>query len=226
MASATSPTLRRLGAALRTFLILTVLLGALYPLTMTGIAKVLFPHHAGGSLVETTEGRVGSELIGQAFTRPVTEAGETVTNQDGTPVMAPHPAYFQSRPSAAGSGYDPLASSASNYGPENPDLVALVVERRLASAELEGVDPASVAPGALLASGSGLDPHISPAYADLQVPRVARTRGLDPEQVRNLVQQNTRGRALGFLGEPHVNVLLLNLALDGLTGPPDAADSE
>jgi K+-transporting ATPase ATPase C chain len=140
--------------------------------------------------------------------------------------MVPDPAYFQSRPSAAGTGYDPLASSASNYGPENPDLIALVEERRLAASGLEGVDPASVPPGALLASGSGLDPHISPAYAELQVLRVSRARGLDPEQVRDLVEESTEGRSLGFRGEPHVNVLLLNLALDELTGPPDAADSE
>lgn len=226
MATSSSPTMRRLGAALRTFLMLTLLLGVLYPLVMTGVAQVLFPHHADGSLVESADGAVGSELIGQAFTRPVTEAGETLTNPDGTLVMAPDPAYFQSRPSAAGTGYDPLASSASNYGPENPDLITLVEERRLAAAELEGVDPAAVPPGALLASGSGLDPHISPTYAELQVPRVARARGLDPEQVRDLVEGSTEGRALGFLGEPRVNVLLLNLALDELTLPPDAADSE
>ena len=136
MATSSSPTMRRLGAALRTFLMLTLLLGVLYPLVMTGVAQVLFPHHADGSLVESTDGAVGSELIGQAFTRPVTEAGETLTNPDGTLVMAPDPAYFQSRPSAAGAGYDPLASSASNYGPENPDLITLVEERRLAAAEL------------------------------------------------------------------------------------------
>ena len=226
MATAKSPTLRQLGAAVRTFLVLTAVLGLLYPLVMTGVAQVLFQHHADGSLVESTEGAVGSELIGQAFTRPATEAGVTLTNPDGTPVMVPDPAYFQSRPSAAGTGYDPRASSASNYGPENPDLVALVEDRRSAATELEGVDPAAVPPGALLASGSGLDPHISPEYAELQVPRVARARGLDPEQVRDLVEEHTGGRALGFLGEPHVNVLLLNLALDELAGPLGAADSE
>ena len=111
------------------------------------------------------------------------------------PVTEPDPAYFQSRPSAAGGGYDPLSSSASNYGPENPDLVALVEERRALVAELDGVDPDQVPPDALLASGSGLDPHISPAYAHLQAARVARERGLAAEQVRRLVDDLTQGRS-------------------------------
>ncbi len=145
---------------------------------------------------------------------------------DGVPVTVPDPAYFQSRPSAAGTGYDPLSTSASNYGPENPDLVALVEERRAAVAELDGLDGARVSPDALLASGSGLDPHISPAYAAQQVARVARERGLEPARVQELVDEHTQGRALGFLGEPHVNVLMLNMALDRLTGAPDEADSQ
>jgi K+-transporting ATPase ATPase C chain len=226
MASTAPFALRQHVAALRTFLALTVVLGLVYPLTMTGIAQVLFPARADGSLVETSEGAVGSELIGQAFTRPALENGEPVEDADGAVVMVPDPAYFQSRPSAAGTGYDPLVSGATNYGPENEELIALVEERREATAGLDGVDNGEVSPDALLASGSGLDPHISPEYAEQQVERVAEARGLDPEQVRQFVEQHTEGRMLGFLGEPHVNVLLLNLALDGVTEKVDAADSE
>ena len=226
MASPTPFALRQVGAALRAFLVLTVILGLVYPLTMTGVAQVLFPDRADGSLVETSDGVVGSELIGQSFTRPLLENGEPMLGKDGTPVTAPDPAYFQSRPSAAGAGYDPLASSASNYGPENEELIALIEERRAAVAELDRVDGTQVSPHALLASGSGLDPHISPDYADQQVDRVAEARGLDLEQVRDLVDEHTGGRMLGFLGEPHVNVLLLNLALDELSGVQALADSK
>jgi K+-transporting ATPase ATPase C chain len=132
--------------------------------------------------------------------------------------MEPNPAYFQSRPSAAGAGYDPLSTSASNLGPENKDLIAAVKERRAAAAALDGVSPSTVPPDALLASGSGLDPHISPAYAEQQVRRVARERSLPVAQVRRLVDEHTQSRVLGFLGEPRVNVLELNLALDQLSG--------
>ncbi len=158
----------------------------------------------------------GSDLIGQAFTRPVLENGKPKMDADGNPVVEPDPAYFQSRPSAAGTGYDPLATSASNLGPENQDLIAAVKERRAAAAKLDGVAPSQVPPDALLASGSGLDPHISPAYALEQVTRIAEQRGLSQAQVRDLVDQHTQGRILGFLGEPRVNVLELNLALDAL----------
>ena len=206
MATATPPALRQLGAGLRTFLALTVVLGLIYPLAMTGIAQVLFRGNADGSLIESGGTVVGSELIGQDF------AGD--------------PQYFQSRPSAAGDGYDPLSSSASNYGPENAELVALVEERRAAVAELDGVEAGRVPPDALLASGSGLDPHISPAYAEQQVARVARERGLDPAQVRRLVDESTQGRAFGFLGEAGVNVLVLNIALNALSANAQAADSE
>jgi K+-transporting ATPase ATPase C chain len=182
-------------------LVMTVILGLAYPLLMTGFAQLAFPGRADGSLVEKDGAVVGSSLIGQSF--------------DGLPE------YFQSRPSAAGEGYDALASSASNLGPESPDLVAAVEERRQAVASLDGTYPADVAPDALTASGSGLDPDISPEYAAQQVDRVARERGLTPEEVTDLVEEYTEGRSLGFLGEPHVNVLLLNLALDRLT---DGAD--
>ena len=227
MATSTPVFLRQLGAGLRTFLVLSVILGIAYPLVMTGVAQVLFPGRADGSLVESPDGAtVGSELIGQPFTRPVMKNGEPVKDAAGVPVTEPDPAYFQSRPSAAGTGYDPLSTSASNYGPENADLIALVEERRAAVRELDGVDGAQVPADALLASGSGLDPHISPAYAEQQVERIAEARGLEPERVRELVDEHTQNRMLGFLGEPHVNVLMLNLALDELATATGEADSQ
>jgi potassium-transporting ATPase KdpC subunit len=208
MTTSMVPALRQLSAGLRVFLTLTVVLGLVYPLAMTGIAQVLFPDNADGSLVRANGQVVGSELIGQSF--------------------GADPQYFQSRPSVAGDGYDPLSSSASNYGPENAHLIGLVKERRVASAELDGIPGAQVHPDALLASGSGLDPHISPQYAEQQVQRVARERGIAPGEVRRLVEEHTSGRALGILGEPHVNVLMLNLALDrfGTSSQAEAADSE
>jgi K+-transporting ATPase ATPase C chain len=197
MATRLPTQLRQIGAAVRALLVLTVLLGVAYPLTMTAVAQLAFPGKADGSLVERGGTTVGSDLVGQSF--------------------APEPRYFQSRPSAAGEGYDPLASSASNLGPENPVLVDLVRRRRTAVSALDGVPAEQVAPDALLASGSGLDPHISPGYAAAQVDRVARERGLPAASIRALVDQHTEGRVLGFLGEPRVNVLLLNLALDRLS---------
>lgn len=194
--SLAQPAARQLWPALRMLLVLTALVGLAYPLALTGFAQVAFPGRADGSLVEQDGEVVGSKLIGQSF--------------DG------EPQYFQSRPSAAGDGYDPLASSASNLGPESPDLVAAIEERRAAAAALDGIAPSDVAPDALLASGSGLDAYISPTYAAQQVDRVARQRGVDPATVRGLVEKYTAGRMLGFLGEPGVNVLLLNLALDRL----------
>jgi potassium-transporting ATPase KdpC subunit len=195
------PAARQAWAALRMLIVMTVVVGLAYPLAMTGVAQVVFPGRADGSIVERDGTAVGSSLIGQSF--------------DGSPE------YFQSRPSVAGDGYDPLASSASNLGPEHADLIASIEERRAAAAELDGTDPADVAPDALLASGSGLDPHISPEYAEQQVARVAAERGLSDDAVRHLVEENTSGRMLGFLGEPHVNVLLLNLALDEASGQAD-----
>jgi K+-transporting ATPase ATPase C chain len=214
MANRTSPALRQYGAALRTLLLLTVILGLAYPLAMTGLAQVAFGDNANGSLVTRAGTTVGSDLIGQGFTRPVLKNGQPAKDADGNPVVEANPTYFQSRPSAAGLGYDPTSTSASNLGPENKDLIASVKDRRATAAKLDGVTPAQVAPDALLASGSGLDPHISPAYAQEQVPRVARERGLTQAQVQALVRENTQGRTLGFLGEPRVNVLNLNLALD------------
>jgi K+-transporting ATPase ATPase C chain len=195
------PAARQVWAALRMLLVMTVLLGLAYPLAMTGFAQVAFPGRADGSIVKKDGTAVGSSLIGQSF--------------DG------NPEYFQSRPSAAGDGYDPMASSASNLGPENKDLIAAIEERRQAAVELDGTDPDDVAPDALLASGSGLDPDISPEYAEQQVARIARERGLSEDAVRELVDENTAGRQLGFLGEPHVNVLKLNMALDEADGRAD-----
>lgn len=188
--------LGQLGPAVRLLVVLTVLVGLAYPLAVTGIAQVVFPGRADGSLVRQHGKVVGSSLIGQSFT------GD--------------PSYFQSRPSAAGDGYDPLASSASNLGLDNPVLVKLVEQRRAAAAKLDGVDPADVPADALLASGSGLDPQISPAYAEEQVARIARERELTERTVRGLVDRYTQSRTLGILGEPRVNVLRLNLALDAL----------
>jgi K+-transporting ATPase ATPase C chain len=185
-------------AGLLTLLLFTAVLGLGYPLAVTGIAAVSMPWRANGSLV-TAEGdhttnpsdAVGSQNIGQA-------ADDTL---------------FLPRPSAAGEGWDPLSSYGSNLGPDNEDLVATIKERRAEIAQREGVDPAAVPADAVTASASGLDPDISPAYAALQVPRVARANGLSEQQVRDLVAANTDGRTIGVLGEPRVNVLLLNVAV-------------
>ncbi|MEU0568052.1 potassium-transporting ATPase subunit C [Nonomuraea sp. NPDC005983] len=275
--------IRQHVAALRALLVLTVVTGVIYPLAATGVAQAVFNGEANGSLVERDGKTVGSAIIGQKF-----------TDKDGDPVKK----YFQSRPSAAGDGYDPLSSAASNLGPEdvldvlpNPQgadaaakegkqsLLTQVCARSKAVGELEGVSGArpyctadgvgavlkvfpdravsvnqacpatpfvatykglkvecgkpgedyaagrtvpvrggagkpAVPADAVTASGSGLDPHISVAYADLQAPRVAKERGLPVERVRSLIAANTTGRALGFMGDPVVNVLELNLALD------------
>jgi K+-transporting ATPase ATPase C chain len=214
MTTTTPPALRQYGAALRALLLLTLILGLAYPLAMTGLAQVAFGDNANGSLVSSNGKTVGSDLIGQGFTRPVLENGQPKKDAEGNPVVEANPKYFQSRPSAAGNGYDPLSSSASNFGPENKDLIAAINERRATAAKLDGVPPEQVAPDALLSSGSGLDPQISPAYAAEQVARIARERRLTQAQVRSLVAEHTQGRTLGFLGEPRVNVLTLNLALD------------
>ncbi|MEV1169123.1 potassium-transporting ATPase subunit C [Nonomuraea sp. NPDC049784] len=273
-------------AAIRAVVVLTVLLGLTYPLVTTGVAQALFNGNANGSIVQAGGKDAGSAIIGQSF-----------TDADGNPVKK----YFQSRPSAAGDGYDPTSTGASNLGPEdivdvlpvpgakdadgNPDegkqsLLTQVCARSKAVGELEGVSGArpfcttdgvgavlkvfpdravsvnqacpatpfvpeyqglkvecakpgedyaagrtvpikgnagtpAVPADAVTASGSGLDPHISVAYAELQAPRVAKERGISVEQVKALIGENTTGRALGFMGEPAVNVLELNLALDG-----------
>jgi K+-transporting ATPase ATPase C chain len=216
MAIRTNSVVRQYVAALRVLLALTVIFGLAYPLVMTGIAQTAFPGNANGSLVHRDGKIVGSDLIGQAFTQPVLVNGKPKKDADGNPVVEPDPSYFQSRPSAAGLGYDPLSTSASNLGPENKDLIAAIKQRRSTAARLDGVPPSQVPPDALLASGSGLDPDISPAYASEQIARIARERSLTEAQVRQLVDEHIQGRSLGFLGEPRVNVLELNLALDKL----------
>lgn len=195
----TRQTVRTHWVALRALLVLTAVLGVAYPLVVTGIGQFAVSAQANGSLERDASGEVvGSALIGQAF-----------TDADGAPL----PEWFQPRPSAAGDGYDAGASSGSNLGPENEDLIAAIEDRRSAVAALEGVGEADVPVDALTASGSGLDPHISPEYALLQVPRVAAERDLDETEVRALVDAHVHGRDLGFLGERTVNVLQLNLAL-------------
>lgn len=193
--------LRTSAVAVRAMIVLTLVLGVGYTLLISLVGLAL-PAQANGSLLRDAEGQlVGSSLIGQSF-----------TDADGAAL----PQYFQSRPSAAGDGYDAAASSGSNLGPNNADLVAAIEERRTAIADREGVDVSDVPADAVTASASGLDPHISPAYAELQVDRVAAERGLSDAEVRDLVAAHTAGRDLGFLGEPRVNVVELNAALDGL----------
>jgi K+-transporting ATPase ATPase C chain len=193
-------TLRTTGVAVRAMVAATVVLGIGYTLLITGVGQALLPWQANGSMVTDAEGTVvGSAHLGQSF-----------TDADGVAL----PQYFQSRPSAAGDGYDGGASSGSNLGPENPDLVESIAERRSAIAAREHVSVDDVPADAVTASASGLDPHISVAYALLQVDRVAAARGLDTATVERLVAEHTAGRDLGFLGEPRVSVLQLNLALD------------
>ncbi|MET7857865.1 potassium-transporting ATPase subunit KdpC [Streptomyces sp. NPDC005318] len=202
--------LRRHLAALRMLLVFTVITGLAYPLLVTGITQAAFPHPANGSLL-TTDGRpVASSLIGQNFALPKKNP------RDPDEALRPDPAWFQPRPSA--DGYDPLSSGASNLGPNSTVLIETIRERRAAVAAFDGVPPASVPPDAVTASGSGLDPAISPAYAYEQVDRVARARHLAPARVAGLVTRHVQERVLGFLGQRRVNVVELNHALAGL-GP-------
>jgi potassium-transporting ATPase KdpC subunit len=187
---------QQLLPGLRITLVLTVLTGLIYPLTVTGLCQVFFRDKANGSLITVNGQVIGSELIGQNFTKPE---------------------YFQPRPSAAGNdGYDPTASGGSNLGPTNKKLIdrvqASVAKFHKDNPDYQGAIPADL----LTTSGSGLDPHISPASADAQVERVAKARGASVDQLRTIVTAHTEGRDLGFLGEPRVNVLLLNLELDRL----------
>jgi potassium-transporting ATPase KdpC subunit len=194
---------KTLMTALMATAVLTVVTGIVYPIAVWGIAQVIFPRQAGGSLIVAGDKVVGSKLIGQNFSSP---------------------RYFQSRPSAAGDkGYDAAGSSGSNLGPTNKALIDAVKLRLKNVVESNpGTDPHQVPIDLVTTSASGLDPEISPAGADLQVSRVAHARGLSEDQVRQLITENTRSRSAGIFGEPGVNVLLLNLALDRAAGSHNA----
>jgi K+-transporting ATPase ATPase C chain len=192
---------RQTWTAIRALIVFTVVLGIGYPVVVLGIGQLALPAQANGSLVKVDGKVVGSSLIGQSF-----------TDKDGNAL----PEWFQSRPSAAGDGYDGAASSGSNYGPENQDLIKAIKDRQTAIEKDDGVDVKDIPADAVTASASGLDPQISPAYALLQVARVAKARGLEEATVRDLVESHIQARDLGYLGEPTVNVLQLNIALAGL----------
>jgi K+-transporting ATPase ATPase C chain len=190
---------QQLGTGFKMMLVLTVLTGLLYPGVVTGLCQVFFPARANGSLIVANGHVIGSELIGQNFKRPE---------------------YFQPRPSAAGNdGYDPMASGASNLGPTSQKLADRVKDS-VASFRKNNPDYTGPIPADLVtSSGSGLDPDISPASAEAQAARIAKARGIPVDQVRNLIAGHTRGRDLGFMGDPRVNVLEINLALDQAAPP-------
>ncbi|MFI2240203.1 potassium-transporting ATPase subunit KdpC [Streptomyces chrestomyceticus] len=210
-------TARLLGAGLRALLVLTVVCGVLYPLVVTGVAQAAFHDQANGSEVRQNGKVVGSELLGQRYDKG--------TDAKGNPI--PDLRYFQPRPSAGlGSNktngvnpqYDLQVSGATNQGATNTDLIAAVKERKKRIAETYGVPESRVPADAVTSSGSGLDPDISPAYAELQVTRVAQENHLDRAKVARLVQDSVEGRVLGFMGEPRVNVLRLNMGVRDLLG--------
>lgn len=187
--------MNELRPALVSFLLLTIVTGVVYPFAVTGIGQAVFSDAANGSLIKDGDKSIGSRLIGQPFSDPK---------------------YFFGRPSAtAPQPYNGAASSGSNLGPTNPTLATLVTDRVAAIRALHPENKSRVPVDLVTASGSGLDPHISPAAAEYQVPRVARIRNRPEAEIRELVEQATEGRTFGILGEPRVNVLLLNLALDG-----------
>jgi K+-transporting ATPase ATPase C chain len=190
-----SATLRQAWVGLRLLIVMTVIVGIAYPFAIWAVGR-LDAGTADGSYLTAKDGHVvGSALIGQGFEGPT---------------------WFHPRPSAAGAGYDALSSGGSNLAADNSDLVTAVAKRKAAIVAEDGVDPSVVPADAVTASGSGLDPHISRAYAQIQVARVAKARGLDTATVQQLVEQSTDQPLLGFIGEPGVNVLKLNLALDNL----------
>jgi K+-transporting ATPase ATPase C chain len=195
-------TTRQYWVALRAMIVLTVALGIIYPLVITA-AGLLAPSQANGSLVTVNGQTVGSSLIGQSF-----------TDKKGNAL----PQWFQSRPSAAGTGYDGGASSGSNQGTESETLIKAIKDRKATIAKSDGVNPASIPADALTASASGLDPQISPTYAREQIARVAAARNLPVSQVTTLVNSFVKAPDLGYMGDPTVNVLELNIALSKLAG--------
>lgn len=185
--------LKQLKVAFSMTIVTTILCGIIYPLAVTAAAKILFPGRASGSLVSANGKIIGSKLIGQSFSSP---------------------RYFHSRPSSAGNGYDPLASGGSNLGPTNRQLSDRI---QADAAKLRTENPGAPVPLDLLtASASGLDPDISPEAANFQVPRIAKARSISEPELRSLIQMHTLGRQFGIFGEPRVNVLELNLALDAI----------
>ncbi|MFF4233419.1 potassium-transporting ATPase subunit C [Streptomyces sp. NPDC001820] len=219
MNNSLSNTTRLIGAGLRALLVLTVITGVLYPLAVTGVAQALFNNKANGSEIESGGRVVGSELIGQAYNLPLKKGEET---------PAPDLKWFQPRPSnglgtnSVNTQYKLILSGATNRSGDNPELIKWVTDAKAAvvddnSTPTYKVKSSEVPADAVTSSGSGLDPDISPAYAKLQVHRVAEKNNLDVKQVEKLVEQNTDGRTLGFIGEPTVNVLNLNIALKALT---------
>lgn len=191
---------RMVWAALRMLFVLTVVTGILYPLAVTGIGQALFHDNANGSIVKVDGKEVGSKLIGQSW------------NIKGTD--QPDPKWFQGRPS--NSNYDPLATGSSQLGASNPKMVKMVKAAKEQVAAFNGVDESEVPKDAVTGSASAIDPDISPAYADIQVKRVAKANGLTVARVQKLVDEHTDGRTAGFLGEPHANVLELNIELKEL----------
>jgi len=188
----------QLRPAIAMTIVIMVITGLVYPGLVTGVAQLLFPRQANGSLVMVNGQVVGSELIGQPFTKAE---------------------YFHPRPSAAGGGYDDTLSAGTNKGPTDLKLADTLIANAVDSAvKLDGAVKGQIPSDLVTSSGSGLDPHISPASAFLQVGRVARVRGLDSAAVRALVERHVEGRQFGFFGDPRVNVLMLNLALDSAFG--------
>lgn len=191
-------TVRQYWVAIRAMIVFTIVLGIAYPLLITGIGQLTLNPQANGSLESVNGKTVASTLIGQSY-----------TDKKGNPLTQ----WFQSRPSAAGDGYDANASSGSNWGPNNPDLIKAIKARKATIEKTYGVTASQIPADAVTASGSGLDPDISPAYAALQIDKVAQTRGISVATVTRLVAENTHGRGLGYLGDPVVNVVQLNIDL-------------
>ncbi|MEU8566889.1 potassium-transporting ATPase subunit KdpC [Streptomyces pathocidini] len=200
--------IRLVTASFRALLVLTLVTGVVYPLLITGVAQAAFHDKANGSIVKVEGKEVGSSLIGQSFDLPKKDPN------DEEEAARPDPKWFQPRPS--NSGYDPLATGSSQLGASDPTLLKAVKDAKKQVAEFNGVPESEVPKDAVTGSSSAIDPHISPAYAEIQVKRVAEANGLDEAQVAKLVKEHTEGRTAGFLGEPHVNVLELNIALKKL----------